>query len=206
MRKLETNNKDAKLDPQEEKYDGELGVNDIDSKLNPHGEFNGKEKKLDPARTSEEDENLDPARTGEEEEKLDPHDDGELEANDNGEEAKQQSISKNIIDAVQKLNRETFKFRSRRGSHERNRADPEAGPRLSQSKVHGKSPRGGRNTTPLAAAKDKMEHKSIMGHESKLGVCAKRSKSKSQETEQEKPESKNGTPQPIRNENGPETR
>ena len=42
MRKLETNNKDAKLDPQEEKYDGELGVNDIDSKLNPHGELNGK--------------------------------------------------------------------------------------------------------------------------------------------------------------------
>ena len=58
MRKLETNNKDAKLDPQEDKYDGELGVNDIDSKLNPHGELNGKENKLD------------------------PHDDGKLEAND----------------------------------------------------------------------------------------------------------------------------
>ena len=50
MRKLETNNKDAKLDPQEEKYDGELGVNDIDSKLNPHGELNGKEKKRRRAR------------------------------------------------------------------------------------------------------------------------------------------------------------
>ena len=33
-------------------------MNDIDSKLNPHGELNGKENKLD------------------------PHDDGELEAND----------------------------------------------------------------------------------------------------------------------------
>ena len=219
MRKLETNNKDAKLDPQEDKYDGELGVNDIDSKLNPHGELNGKEIKPDPARTSEEGENLDPARTGEEEEKLDPHDDGELEANDNGEEAKQQSISKNIMQKLYRetfIYRETFKSRSRRGPHERNRADPEAGPRLSQSKVHGKSPRGGRNTTPLAAAKDRMEHKSIMRHESKLGVCAKRSKSKSQETElhnqsetkngTRKPESKNGTPQPIRNENGPETR
>ena len=155
MRKLETNNKDAKLDPQEEKYDGELGVNDIDSKLNPHGELNGKEIKPDPARTSDE------------EEKLDPHDDGELEANDNGEEAKQQSISKNIM---QKLYRETFiyletfKSRSRRGPHERNRADPEAGPRLSQSKVHSKSPRGGQNTTSLAAAKDRMGSRSSMGH------------------------------------------
>ena len=150
MRKLETNNKDAKLDPQEEKYDVELGVNDIDSKLNPHGELNGKENKLD------------------------PHDDGELEANDNGEEAKQQSISKNIMQKLYRetfIYRETFKSRSRRGPHERNRADPEAGPRLSQSKVHGKSPRGGRNTTPLAAAKDKMGNKSTMGHESKqLGV------------------------------------
>ena len=39
-----------------------------------------------------------------------------------------------------------------------------------------------------------MEHKSIMRHESKLGVCAKRSKSKSQETElHNQSETKSGT-------------